>query len=1076
MSPLKIYKASAGSGKTFALTLEYLTLLFSYPQAHRHILAVTFTNKAAGEMKDRILDRLHIISRSSVSDQGHELKMLVKETGMTPDSVISRAGELLNEILNDYSSFSVGTIDKFFQSVIRAFTREIGIQPGYNLELDHQRVLSLGVDQLFSEIADYATLQKWLIRYAEERMEESRSWNFKNDVIELGMQLFREAFQEMFSDSDLALLNRDMLDRFLADLYLCESDTRKEMQAIGKIALDHINHHQLKVESFKGAGRSPAVLFIQAASEGEISYTDKKLEATVDSEKWLKKDAKAGMISLTEQVLMPLLNDVYQKQIILNTIGIIRKNFFNLGILGDLREKVQDYLKEHNLFLIADSSRFLRGIIGGNQVPFIYERTGNRYSHIMLDEFQDTSVFQYENFRPLLDNALASGSDNLVVGDVKQSIYRWRNSDWKILASDLERDFSHQELKKHTLDHNYRSREQLIRFNNSVFQLAPALLTDLVASEMDTAGVNREAAEEAVNSFRNAYADAVQLIPPGSGKDGGLVRLEYLTDAPDNSFRDQALAAIPGWIEEIQLSGIEPGDIAILVRTRREGVLVAERLLEHARITGESGKFRLISSESLLLAQNDAISLLISALTFLVYPEDHLNTALLKYRVQQFSHPDSSPEGGLFDASRSPEEHLPQAFISGITLFRQMPLFELLETLIALFDLENQVYDLPYIQAFQELVIELQRRESKGISDFLHYWEQHGTKKGIQISENSNAIRILTIHRSKGLEFKAVLIPFCNWAITTDQRKSNILWCSTAGTPFHRIPTVPVRFNGDLKHSLFSAYYYQERMKGYLDSLNLMYVAFTRAADILFLGVPEKEKKDVQLKNIGDLLLGISDMTPELSPALGPLSTYRKGNSLNIGILPEYEKMLRAEDPWQFKTYVTNSGKRMLRLAMRSDSYFVDEEGVSRTDRAFGNMMHMVFSRIEYEDDLDLVLTGLAREGVLSIRDRPVIREKIREMLATEGVGDWFRKAEGRKVLNERSIMDGAGKLARPDRVVVDSDRTRVVDFKFGKNESETHHKQLRQYMQLLKEMGYARVEGYLWYASLGKIIQIDKP
>jgi len=956
--------------------------------------------------------------------------------------------------------------------VIRAFTREIGIQPGYNLELDSQRVLSFGVDLLFKEIAGHPALQSWLIRYAEERMEESRSWNFRNDIVELGLQLFRESFQEMFADSDLSLLNRENLERFQGDLHQIEKDSRKEIVELGQSALDQIAHHGLEVKSFKGAGKSPAALFAHAAGEGEVRFTDSKLGAMELSDKWLKKDANTGMITLTEQILMPLLTDIYGKQVLLNTIKSVRHNFYNLGILGDLREKVQEYLKEHNLFLIADSSRFLHGIIGGNQVPFIYEKTGSRYSHIMLDEFQDTSIFQYDNFRPLLDNALASGFDNLVVGDVKQSIYRWRNSDWKILASDLEQDFSHQRINKHTLEFNYRSREQLIRFNNTVFQLTPARLAAVVGSELDTAGVNRKAAGEAVDRFRDAYADAVQQFPPGKERPGGLVKLGFYSDEPDLSFRDQVLAVLPTWIEEIQGSGIEPGDIAILVRTRREGVMVADRLLEHSRVTGEAHKFRLISSESLLLAHNDAVSLLVSALYYLVYPEDELNSALLKYRYRQASQQDLDTAGELFDTSLPTDPWLPPAFVSGIPLFRQMPLFELVETLVSVFGLDNQAYDLPYIQAFQELVIELQRRESKGIADFLQYWEQKGSQKGIQVSENSNAIRILTIHRSKGLEFKAVLIPFCNWEITTDQRKSNILWCETAGTPLERVPTVPVKFNGDMKHTLFSGYYYQERMRGYLDSLNLMYVAFTRAVDVLYLGVPGSEEK--KLKNMGDLLIDIMDLAAESPPSLQPLSTYRQGNEIIIGSLDKYDAVPREEDPWQFRTYVSNTRNSLLRLRMRSDSYFVDEEGVFRNDRVFGNMMHMVFSRIEYADDLDKVLRGLMREGVLSVRDQPIMREKIVEMISGEEVSNWFQKVEGRKVLNERSIVDVEGRVARPDRVIVDPDCVRVVDFKFGKGENEKYHRQVRQYMHLLKKMGHSRVEGYLWYASLGKIIQID--
>lgn len=1071
MSPLKIYKASAGSGKTYALTLEYLSLLFRYPDAHRHILAVTFTNKAAAEMKTRILDRLYSLSKSAVGDKSDELLQLSRETGLDARQIIKRSGILLNAILNDYSSFSVGTIDKFFQSVIRAFTREIGIQPGYNLELDSMRILSLGVDQLFRDISDQPTLQRWLIRYAEERMEESRSWNFKQDIIELGMQLFRESFQEMFADSDLSLLSRENLEKFQADLFRNEQSCREEIKALGGSALDHIAEHNLRVESFKGAGRSPASLFSKAALDGELSFTEARLAALEYEDKWLKKDADASLISLTGQVLMPLLNDIYQKQLVLNSIRAIRLNFYNLGILGDIRIRVQDYLKENNMFLLSDSSRFLRGILGAGQVPFIYEKTGNRFSNIMLDEFQDTSVFQYDNFKPLLDNSLAEGKENLVVGDVKQSIYRWRNSDWKILASDLENDFSHQKIEFHQLDSNYRSREQLIRFNNTVFQLLPDTLATEVEAELSKAGSDRNAAQEAISRFRNAYADAVQHFPTGRERPGGMVRMGFFKEDADLSFQDQVLSALPGWIEEIQESGIEPGDIAILVRTRREGVKVAEKLLEHARISGESHKFRLISSESLLLAHNDAISLLISALSYLVYPTDKLNTALLKYRCSQTISGEAEVKEGLFDTALNPEQWLPPDFIKGIPHFRQMPLFELVESLISIFGLQHQVYDLPYIQAFQELIIEQQRREARGIPDFLQYWEQKGTQKGIQVSESSNAMSILTIHRSKGLEFKAVLIPFCNWEITTDQRKSTIIWCDTKGTPFTRLPMVPLKFTGEMKHSLFSEDYYQERMKGYLDSLNLLYVAFTRAVDVLWVGLPEREEK--KLKHMGDLLVDILDKSPPKDPALEILDSYRRGDEISIGSPPVSEKSTFEKDPWQFTTYVSNSGNRAPRLHMRSDSYFVDEEGVFGNDRLFGNVMHMVFSRIEYFEDVDGALAGLLREGVISLRHVPPLKKKILEMLSGEEVSEWFRKMDGRKIYNERNILGPNGSLFRPDRVILDEKLVRVVDFKFGQQTQEKYVNQVRRYVHLLEEMDYPWVEGYIWYATLGKIIQI---
>ena len=501
--------------------------------------------------------------------------------------------------------------------------------------------------------------------------------------------------------------------------------------------------------------------------------------------------------------------------------------------------------------------------------------------------------------------------------------------------------------------------------------------------------------------------------------------------------------------------------------------MVAGKLLEHARISGDSHKFRLISSESLLLAHNNAVSMVISALHFLLHPGDTLNNALLKFQYHQSGRMKGGDTERLFDVSLSPEQYLPAGFMKKIHKYRQLPLFELVETMISLFGLDQLVQDLPYLQAFQELVIEAQRRESLGIAEFLQYWEQHGTRKGIQISENSNAIRILTIHRAKGLEFKAVMIPFCNWEITTDQRKSNILWCDTEGTPFNRLPTVPVRFSRFMKHTQFSHFYYQERMKGYLDSLNLMYVALTRAVDVMFLGVPVPEEEG--LKNTGDLLQTILDIKPEGEPALEPLVHYRSGDVITIGQMPGYEKKPREKDPWQFVTYSSHPENRLLKVRMRSDAYFVDEEGTFRTEQVFGNMMHMVFSRILMAGDVDPVLNSLRKEGVLSSRDCPELRKKIMEMISQPGVEDWFSVGEGRTVFNERSIFCGNGKVLRPDRVIVDGNGVTVVDFKFGQFEKENYLAQVRNYMDHLHHMGYSPVKGYIWYVMLGKTIQIEQ-
>jgi ATP-dependent helicase/nuclease subunit A len=1070
MSPLHIYKASAGSGKTFALTMEYLKLLYMQPAIHRHILAVTFTNKAAAEMKQRILGRLSALSHYPKGENLEEMKQLVQFTGLDEESVSRRAGELLDTILNDYSWFSVGTIDKFFQSVIRAFTREVGIQPGYNLELDHPRVLSLAVDRMFQDLGNHPELQEWLIRYAEERMEESKSWNFRQEIIQLGMQLFKESFQGLFLKHDISLLNKQNLDLFLQDMGALERETRNGMMATGKDALQRMEALNLTPEDFQLKSRSPAMLFVTAGEGKDVNFTDSKLLALELPEKWLNNGATGTMTGLTKDHLIPLLNEVYRLQVILNTLAAVRAHFYTLGILADIWEYIRDYTRERNLFLIADSARFLRGIIGGNQVPFVYERTGNRYHHIMLDEFQDTSLFQYDNFRPLLDNSLASGHQNLVVGDIKQSIYRWRNSDWRILSSELERDFSHQKIKIDSLYKNFRSREQIVRFNNTVFQLASQLLSQQMGHELLVSPVTRDEAELEVNQFRNAYEDVVQQIPDHLMGTGGYVKGVLFRDE-EQDFQDQVLEQLPGWVEEIRQSGIEPGQTAILVRTRKEGVAVANRLLEHARKTGETKQFKLISNESLLLVHNNSVSLLVSLLRFLVQPGNELNNTLLKY---QYYLVDANPDkdmAQLFGVEVLPEHILPKVFMEQQELLKQLPLYELIESLIDLFSLGTRMEDLPYLQAFQDVVIDLQRRDPLGIRDFLDYWDQYGSKRGISVSEESNALRILTIHKSKGLEFKAVLVPFCDWEVTTDQRNSDILWCETEATPMDRIPTVPVKFSSRMIHTLFAPAYYREKMKGYMDKLNLMYVAFTRARDVLYIGIPGKEVKG--LKTTGDLLQTIMERVPAKEPCTSVLKSYLDRDVFSIGTMPVYEAQPVEEDPWQFKSYPVSRENRTLKVRLRNDPYFVDEGGVFRTGRMYGNLMHRIFSRITSETDLEPVLMAMQREGLVPGKERKELSAMIRKKLNDATVIQWFPERGTTLVFNERSILCGDGNLIRPDRVILDGERITVVDFKFGEQEKPSYRNQVRNYMAQLGKMDYREVEGFVWYVMLDKIVKV---
>jgi len=1069
VSPLTIYKASAGSGKTYTLTLQYLRLLFLHPGRHRHILAVTFTNKAAGEMKLRILSWLYRLSGLQPGETLKELTDLVKETGKGREEIIKRSGTLLKTILNDYSYFSVGTIDRFFQTVIRAFTREIGIQPGYNLELDTDHVLGVAVDNMFMKLRDNPELLEWLIRYAEERIEDAVNWNFREDIIRLGNQLFREEFQALHIYGQPGMAGKESLAGYRRKIDKIEKEKHDHIISVSMEALEEIGKNGYSLADFSGGTRSVAGFFSTASGNPLVELSESRLKAIHDTSKWLRKDSPPGLEELVESTLQPRLREIYHAQVIANTCQLIRKNLYTLGILKDISESINEYTRERNLFLLNDAGRFLKGIIANNPSPFIFEKVGNRYDHIMLDEFQDTSLFQWENFKPLIDNSLSKGEDNLVVGDIKQSIYRWRNSDWRILSTDVMKDFSHQELYSRTLSINYRSLENIVRFNNTLFQILPGIIREQLESEFEEPGLLADGAREWIDIFGKAYEDVVQKIPAREDKRGGYVECRALASENVSGFYEKALELLPGQIEQLESAGYLPRDIAILVRKQDEGSMVAGKLLAYARESGSGYDFRLVSNESLTLSANRSIRLIIGLLRYIMFPNDPLNRAELKY-LYHLHHRGKHTLQTVFDDLTPMEEFLPGNFISRIPSLKKMPLYELIEQIISVLGLDERAEDVAYIQALQNLVLDYQRREPVSIYSFLHYWEEKGYKKSITVSEETDAIRIMTIHKSKGLQFKAVIVPFCNWEVTTGSNKGNILWCDTADTLFEGIPLVPVKFGSKLKQSVFASRYAEETAKGYMDNLNLLYVSFTRARNALFIGVPLSEGD--RLKNVGDMVLKAFSIQPVKEPLVQDWSGPAADGRFTCGELEKIERSQEAEAGWNFDRYPVFIRNEKLHVKLQSQTYFMDSEGKCDSKIGFGNIMHRIYSGINTVENVEGAVNRIVREGLIGGGQAAKIAGIIRSSLTRPEVAKWFGK--DLKVINERDIFMAGGEIYRPDRVIIGKDFTGVIDFKFGDIKKNSYNEQVRMYVKLLREMGYANVTGYVWYLMLNEIITVD--
>jgi ATP-dependent helicase/nuclease subunit A len=536
---LTIYSASAGSGKTYKLTGIYLSNIFKSRFNYRRILAVTFTNKATAEMKSRILDHLH---KLSVGENSDYLADLVKDTGRSEESIRKEAKEILNSILHDFSRFSVTTIDSFFQKILRAFAREVGLHSGFIIELDYANILSKAVDELIYSAGTDTQLTDWLISYAKSNIDEEKRWNLKEGIINLADELFKEKFKILSIEERAKLEDKKFLLDYIVNIRSLSHSFENKLVDFGKRADKIFSGFALSDDMFFQKGKGiPG--FIKSLISGNVKEPNTYARAICnDPPRWSSGPATPQLKNAISDGLEKTLREAigyYDENIAFYRSSLaVLSHIFALGILSDVLSKIHLITTSENSFLLSDAGEVLNLITRGDQSQFIYEKVGNRYENFMIDEFQDTSIIQWNNFRPLIDNSMAEGHDNLVVGDVKQSIYRWRNSDWTILGKDLLSKVDNKRIFSEPLATNYRSRSNIIRFNNTLFTIIPDLADRSLANE------------SMPESFKKLYSEAVQSDP--CKKDGGFVRIEFIQNDEEKTWQDKVLKRLPAVIESLQ--------------------------------------------------------------------------------------------------------------------------------------------------------------------------------------------------------------------------------------------------------------------------------------------------------------------------------------------------------------------------------------------------------------------------------------------------------------------------------------------------------------------------------------------
>lgn len=1082
---LYLYTASAGSGKTFALVVRYLSMILSSNTGYRSVLAVTFTNKATAEIKERILKILYQLARkgSGVPDANNEaapyLAQLSNLLGTGEQEICKRAATVLRNLLIEYSFFSVHTIDSFFQRILREFARETGLPFGYAVELDNRQAIIESVDKLLAETTPGEPLFRHLVAFTRSFSEEGK-WDIRSRLIREGAQVFQEDFRNLVDPDPLKKIHelQKELDRIVARY----EATIKEYGNKGNGILQK---HHLTPEDFYQKRRSAPMAFSGMAS-GNFKPNSYFAQAVEDPDKLLSSNEQSlALITVAKTEIHPLLVRIagyyraeYPKVV---SAKLLRHTLFVYGIQLMLRKYVHQWIREENRFLIGEVNRFLRDLIGNNELPFIYEKIGQHFRHFLIDEFQDTSRFQYENFRPLILDALARGDDSMVVGDIKQSIYRWRNSDWTIMVRDIPGDIPEEQLRQVPLTTNFRSRKEIVRFNNRFFLSAPetmsAIFREKVHKTIDKSYLlDQPGLDEHTDLIPAVYdpRELVQEVPEGSDTEGGYVAFRFL-DNEDGTWKERATFYACQQVETLIRDGFSPRDIALLVRTNDEGTQLVNALIHWQEDHHGCPAFPVISDDALTLSQSASVRMIIHFLRWIIQPGEPLAFATFYYdyyRVCEHRPADPVPPDGF--AGKSPRElwetYLPELDPDIPVRLTHTPLHDMVREAAKCFGLLDIAGEIPFLYALEHNILDHLSEGGTGISSFLDWWDQKGQEGKIPMPEGVDAVRVMTIFKAKGLGMEVVLLPYADWEFEKrGNRSSDIIWARPEEHPFNLLPELPVPVKSEMVHSLFRRAYLSEKTARYIDNLNLLYVAFTRAINQLYVFTNSKSTAG----NTGDLI-GRVVSEPQWDSVPRTSSGTESGYADRIMEFGKYEtKGSRTEQPLPETIQVLHGTGTYGKLKFRTTGrdFFVLEKTGAAEQINRGNLYHHLFERIKTTQDVETAVVSAVKDGMISKREKDEYLKKIYEFLKQPEVSEWFDGSW--EVFNERTFISANGRTFRPDRVMVREGRAWVVDYKTGEEESR-YAGQVKRYMNILYDLGFKPVRGTLWNPVTGRIVHLD--
>ncbi|MEE2954238.1 MAG: UvrD-helicase domain-containing protein [Bacteroidota bacterium] len=1022
----KAYHSSAGSGKTYTLALHYILIAlkgdrYGFESYYKNILAITFTNKASNEMKERILDYLQAMSLNQNKD--NVIDWIKNNSTFSKQEISSRAKKVHRNILHNYTDFSVSTIDKFTYRLIRTFSRDLGLSYSFELEMDNYKIIQKVVALLLSNISNKERdLSNSLVEFALHKISEGKSSNIEEDLESFTSQLFKESAIEYIKKQNLSI-NECM--QVKECLYSDISKLKNKLKFLSVEATNYFRKNNLDRDSFI---KRPS--FFDHFVINIIDSNDRKwfpsstLDKNITANNWYPKSQQSILAPLVDPCVEQMIVFYERLLIILksyNSKKAILQNIYSISIMNELIGELNKYKKDHNIEQLSTFNKLIHDIIVKQPSAFIYERLGERYNHFLIDEFQDTSILQWQNCIPLIVDSLDYGM-SLIVGDAKQSIYRWRAGEMNqfinlplIYKGD---NLSFQEewenklsahYHKHILKYNFRSLKEIITFNNLFFNKVKHVLD---------------------SNYQKVYTSNSQST--NYAKEGGYVCIEQFAN---DQFKDSVCERIITEIHHlINKRNYKFSDIAILCNSNRNTSFVAEKLI--------TSNINVVSNEGILLSSSEKVHCIISVLQHLSNPLDPIaRVVIINYLNNKIFNTDSHKLYSITNSNDSFYLLLEKNNIHFKTeRLLELSLYQLVEQIIVDFKISNDLYT----HFFKDCILKFELKEGSSIPKFLIFWEEAKKKETINIPEKTNAVNIMTVHKAKGLAFNIVFIPF-NW---DDSRKTDEMWVDTSSYLKNTLPAALININSRLDISHFSEQHIEEKELKLLDNLNKLYVAMTRAKERLYIFTKEYPKK-------------INEDFFKKGYINSFLNVFGCDKSFSIGREDIPCQSFTKQDLNSFSIYdiKKNKSPNLIRLKSSIEELWDTEENNKRKD--WGNLLHLALSSINEITDINNVTNTLFLHGKCSEEEKERLKQNITSFTSHPSISHYFKK--GLNIKNEQGILLPNGKTYIPDRLIFDNNQVVILDYKTGKKRKNDQN-QIDIYADTLDLMGYKVSERKILY------------